>query len=60
MAEYHDESIAIVAKEITLVAMEKLQMPGDRTAKVIGDLYGKLYKTILKHVKEAIIDEVYD
>lgn len=58
MAEYHDESPAIVAKEITLASMEKVQMPGSRTPEVMGDLYGKLYKTILKHVKEAIIDEV--
>ena len=60
--EYADESPAIVAKEITLAAMEKLALPQqqDRTPTNLGDAYGYLYKFIFRHVREAIIDKKYD
>jgi len=57
---YADQSPAIVAKEITLAGMEKLQVPAGRTAEGMGDLYGKFYKVVLKHVVEAIRDDKYD
>lgn len=58
--EYADESPAIVAKEITLAAMEKLTLPQQRTPTSLGDAYGYLYKFIFRHVREAIIDKKYD
>lgn len=60
MAEVYD-TLEMIAKELTLEAMRQKQvlMPGDRTAELVGERYGKLYKTILKHVREAY-EKKYD
>lgn len=61
MAEYTDESPAIVAKEMTLAAMGKVVIAaGQANPEGVGENYGKLYKIILKHVREAIHDKKYD
>lgn len=60
MADYLDESPQKIAKEITLAAMEKIGLPGDRTPERVGDRFGRLYKVILKHVREAALEKKYD
>ena len=60
MAEYRDESPSVIAKEITLKAMERVPSPGDPTPERVGERFGKLYKVILKHVREASIEEKYE
>lgn len=48
-----EESTLTVAKEITLTVWQQTAKPGDPTSENIGDRVGKLYKVILKHVREA-------
>lgn len=60
MADFLNEDPAVIAKEITLAVIPKSGMPADTTPKNIGDRFGKIYKVILKHIREAIVEEKYD
>ena len=51
MPEY--ESLETIAKEMTLRTWENTKKPGDPTPEEVGKTIGKLYKVILKSVREA-------
>ena len=53
MAEVQSQTMDVIAKEITLAVVGFVHRPGDPTPENVGDKYGKLYKVILKHVREA-------
>jgi len=61
MGDVHEDA-RNAAKEITLGIMSAKEMllPEERTVENIGETYGKLYKILLKHVREAAIDKKYD
>ena len=53
MAEVYDTP-EMIAKEITLAIIEKMGLPGANTEPdAVGGRGGKLYKIILKNVREA-------
>jgi hypothetical protein len=54
------ETIEMIAKEITIASLEVVSEKIPATAENVGNVSGKLYKLILKHVREAIIDKKYD
>ena len=60
MADYYGESPEVVAKEITLEAMKKVTFGGELEEARLGNYVGKLYKVILKHVREAIQEDKYE
>jgi hypothetical protein len=45
-----------IAKEITLAALTKMEMGPNKGAEVVGDQAGKLFKTVLKQVREGILE----
>lgn len=51
---------AFIAKDITLEAMKVVKEGIQPTAENAAKLYGKLYKLILKQVRDGVIDERYD
>ena len=59
MAEVFDQTPHVIAKELTLAIMEKnaVYTPNEPTPENSGDQYGKLFKRILKNVREAIKGE---
>ena len=61
MAEVQGQTMDVIAKEITLAAMPKVGFAvEEQTPEGVGDKFGKLYKLILKHVREAVLDKKYD
>lgn len=61
MAEVQSQTTDVIAKEITLAAMPKVGFAaGEYTPERMGDKFGKLYKVILKHVREAVQENKYD
>lgn len=62
MAEaiYNDQSPEVIAKEITLAVINKRSPIGGPSTESIGAEQGKLFKIILKHVREAVQKEKYD
>lgn len=60
MAEYRGESPEVIAKEIALAFIDKRGIQGGADTPGAGEIVGRLYKVILKHVREAIQEEKYD
>lgn len=58
MAEVYDTP-EMIAKEITLEAMKKVEFGGKLAEENLGNYCGRLYKIILKNVREAY-DKKYD
>lgn len=53
MSEYHSESAEIVAKEITVAVIQKLNFSPniEKTAQDICNLYSKIYKQVIESSK---------
>ena len=62
MAEIYIQDATVIAKELTLAVMEgkNVYSPDPLTPENSGDHYGKLYKKILKNVREAMNEAKYD
>ncbi len=52
MAEVRD-SLEMIARDITLAFIQNRGIAGGSDTPSAGEIAGKLYKVILKHVKEA-------
>lgn len=59
MAEVYDTA-EMIAKEITLAFIQNRGIAGGSDTPSAGEIAGKLYKVILKNVREAIQEEKYD
>ena len=57
---HHSESPEVIAKEIALAFIEKRGIQGGDDTPSAGEIAGKLYKIILKHVREAVSEEKYE
>lgn len=60
MADISSQDAAVIAKEITLKAMDTVYRPDDATPENTGDQFGKLFKRILQHVREGMYEKKYD
>ena len=61
MAEVTHESADVIAKEITLAIIPLIPTGADTSSsEALGKRYSKLFKTILQHVKEAVIDQKFE